>query len=622
MKKLLIILPVIFTLACQQKNTGSDSMDRTDTTRSKDSHSFAEPQNAVVKHLDLDIKVDFDKQLISGKASWLIENPAKAEEIVFDTRQLIIEKISLEDDEKETTFTMGDSVEFLGKALKVKIQPGTKRVNIYYSTSRNAAALQWLNPQQTAGKKYPFLFTQSQAILARSWIPCQDSPGIRFTYNAKVTVPKDLLALMSAENPQEKNSAGVYQFRQSNAIPSYLMALAVGDIAFKAVDNRSAVYAEPLTLNKAAYEFADMGKMITAAENLYGPYKWGRYDVLVLPPSFPFGGMENPMLTFATPTVIAGDRSLVSLIAHELAHSWSGNLVTNATWNDFWLNEGFTVYFERRIIEAVYGKDEARMQEVLGFQDLTGTLEDLGHESPDTRLKADFTGRDPDEGVSDIAYEKGFAFLRSIEESVGREKLDAFLKEYFNSHAFKSVTTDEFITYLDQHLIKGDQDLQKKLNVKGWIFEPGLPAEVLKVESPKFKAIDSLIAKLESSRDVSVLYNINRTTNELLYLIRHLPENFGPVQMAAIDKQFKFTDSGNSEIQSSWYVLAIRKEYKPAYKQIEKFLTEVGRRKFLMPLYKEMIKTPKGKEWAKKIYANARPNYHSVAYHSIDELLK
>jgi leukotriene-A4 hydrolase len=619
MKKFFFILPVILSLACQQTKTGSNLMGTKVTAT--DTHSFSQPQNAVVKHLDLAVNVDFKSQIISGKASWQIENIAKADEIIFDTRQLHVEKVSLGDDEKETSFSLGDSVQYLGKALKVKIEPGTERVTIYYRTSKNAAALQWLNPQQTAGKNQPFLFTQSQAILARTWIPCQDSPGIRFTYNATVSVPKELMAVMGAENPQEKNAEGKYRFRQPHPIPSYLMALAVGDIAFKAIDQRSGVYAEPVTLQKAAYEFADMGKMITAAENLYGPYKWGRYDVLVLPPSFPFGGMENPMLTFATPTVIAGDRSLVSLIAHELAHSWSGNLVTNATWNDFWLNEGFTVYFERRIVEAVYGKDEAVMQEVLGSQDLHSTLDELGPTNPDTRLKADFTGRDPDEGVSDIAYEKGFAFIRSVEETVGREKLDAFLKQYFQSHAFQSVTTEEFIAYLKENLVRGDKSLQQKLDLDSWIYKPGLPANALKIKSAKFEAIDSLLEKFKTSGDISVLNTVKRGTNELLYLIRHLPEDITTAQLAAIDKEFKFTQSGNSEIQAAWYLLAIRKEYKPAYPQIEKFLTEVGRRKFLLPLYKEMIRTPEGKTWAKKIYSNARPNYHSVAYHSIDELL-
>lgn len=619
MKRLLIIFPLLFTLACQQKvsETITDS-----SVRTKDAHSFAEPSKAIVRHLDLDIKADFTTQLISGKASWTIDNPSNGSEIIFDTRQLQIERITLGDDEKETTFSLGEEVKFLGRPLRVKIEPSTKKINIYYSSSKDAAAVQWLNPQQTAGKKFPFLFTQSQAILARTWIPCQDSPGIRFTYNAKVSVPKDLLALMSAENPQEKNAEGVYTFKQPHAIPSYLMALAVGDIVFKPIDGRTGVYAEPLTLQKAAYEFADMGKMVNAAENIYGPYKWGRYDVLVLPPSFPFGGMENPMLTFATPTVIAGDRSLVSLIAHELAHSWSGNLVTNATWDDFWLNEGFTTYFERRIIEDVYGKDEARMQELLGYELLQSLVKDMGATNPDTRLKASFEGRDPDEGVTDIAYEKGYSLLRTIEEAAGREKFDVFLKKYFNSHAFSSVTTEEFLSYLEQNLIKGDKALKDKIDADSWVNQPGLPSNSPAVGSEKFKALDSRITSWQKTGDVSSLNPGKLSTNEFLYLISHLPENITIAQMSALDKEFNFTASGNAEIQAAWYTLSVQHKYEPAYPNIEKFLTEVGRRKFLMPLYKEMVKTPEGKEWAKKIYAKARPNYHSVAYNSIDELLK
>ncbi len=619
MKKLLFIFPLLIALSCQQKPAGTLA----EPAKSmKDPHSFAEPAKAIVKHLDLDIKVDFATQLISGKAAWTIDNVSEGSEIIFDTRQLKIDRITLGDDEKETTFSLGEEVKFLGQPLRVKIEPSTSRVNIYYSSSKDAAAVQWLNPQQTAGKKSPFLFTQSQAILARTWIPGQDSPGIRFTYNARVTVPKNLLALMSAENPQQKNAEGIYNFKQPHPIPAYLMALAVGDLEFKAIDGRTGVYAEPVTLGKSVYELADMGKMVTAAENIYGPYKWGRYDVLVLPPSFPFGGMENPMLTFATPTIIAGDRSLVSLIAHELAHSWSGNLVTNATWDDFWLNEGFTTYFERRILEDVYGKDEAGMQELLGYEGLQSLMKELGATNPDTRLKASFEGRDPDEGVTDIAYEKGYSFLRTIEEAVGREKFDAFLKEYFNSHAFSSVTTEEFLSYLDKNLIRGDKALEDKIDAPAWVYEPGLPLNSPKVGSEKFRALDSLLAKWQKTGDAASLNPGKLGTNEALYLIRHLPDDITTAQMSSIDKEFDFTNSGNSEIQAAWYTLAIQRDYKPASANIEKFLTEVGRRKFLMPLYKEMVKTPAGKEWAKKIYVNARPNYHSVAYNSIDEMLK
>lgn len=613
-----MLFPILVAFACQTKN-GEGTNDSEKVVI--DPHSFAEPANAVVKHLDLNINVDFDTKLISGIATWTIDNSSRGNEIVFDTRNLQISKVTLGDDQKETTFSFGNETKFMGQALKVKIDENTSRVNIHYATSADAAALQWLNPQQTAGKKHPFMFTQSQAILARTWIPCQDSPGIRFTYKATVAVPKDLLALMSAENPQKKNADGIYTFNQPRAIPSYLMALAVGNLEFKAVDNRTGIYAEPATLSKAAYELADMGKMTNAAEKIYGPYKWGRYDVLVLPPSFPFGGMENPMLTFATPTIIAGDRSLVSLIAHELAHSWSGNLVTNATWNDFWLNEGFTTYFERRIIEDVYGKDEAKMQELLGYQGLKDLITEMGTTNADTKLKVNFEGRDPDEGVSDIAYEKGYSLLRTIEEAVGREKFDIFLRGYFDSHAFKSVTTEDFLAYLETNLIKSDKALQSKINVDSWVYQPGLPANSPAVSSVKFNSLDSLLGQWQKSGDIAVL-DKELSTNEALYLISHLPANVSLKQMTALDSTFQFTSSGNSEIQAAWYTLAVRMKYEPAYENIEMFLTEVGRRKFLMPLYKEMVKTNEGKEWAKKIYTKARPNYHSVAYSSIDEIVK
>ncbi|WP_395808784.1 M1 family metallopeptidase [Daejeonella sp.] len=618
MRKLILLIPVLFALSCQQKASDKNAA----PAIVKDVHSFAEPEKAIVKHLDLELNVDFSTQLISGKASWTIENTSGATEIIFDSRQLQIQKVTLGVNETETTFTLGDEVKYLGQPLRVKIDPSTTRVSIYYSASKDAAAIQWLNPQQTAGKKYPFLFTQSQAILARTWIPCQDSPGIRFTYTAKISVPKDLLAVMSAQNPQSKNAEGIYNFKQPNPIPSYLMALAIGDLEFKSIDGRTGVYAEPVTLSKAAYEFADMGKMVNSAEKIYGPYKWGRYDVIVLPPSFPFGGMENPMLTFLTPTLIAGDRSLVSVIAHELAHSWSGNLVTNSTWNDFWLNEGFTTYFERRIVEDVYGKDEAGMQELLGYNGLQELIKEMGKTNPDTKLKGNYEGRDPDEGVSDIAYEKGYSFLRTIEDAVGRKKFDIFLNEYFNAHAFRSVTSEVFLNDLETKLLKGDKVLKDKIDPNLWVYQPGLPSNSPAVGSVKFKALDTLLVKWAALANADVFKSAKLSSNESLYLISHLPENTTIDQMKVLDQVFKFTSSGNAEIQSAWYVLSIKKGYQPANKNIEAFLTTVGRRKFLMPLYKELVKTPEGKKWAKRIYVQARPNYHSVAYNTIDELLK
>lgn len=620
MKKLLFLIPIIL-LSCTQDQKSKDSNEG-QLAVGADPHSFANPKESVVTHLDLSLDVNFNTQQLKGLAVWTIKHVSTSDEIVFDTQGLNIEKVTLDNDTNEVFFALGDSVKILGQALSIPINKETKKVNIYYSTSKNAKALQWLNPQQTAGKAHPFLFTQSQAILARSWIPTQDSPGIRFTYNADVTVPKELLALMSAENPTAKNAEGKYHFVQKHPIPSYLMALAVGDIAFKAIDKRTGVYAEPAMLDKAAYEFADMGKMVTSAEKIYGDYRWGRYDVLVLPPSFPFGGMENPMLTFATPTVIAGDRSLVSLIAHELAHSWSGNLVTNATWNDFWLNEGFTVYFERRIVETLYGKEEAKMQEVLGYQSLMENIQELGDKNPDTRLKVDFEGRDPDDGVTDIAYEKGYFFLKTIETAVGRERFDAFLKDYFNRHAFKSIDNDTFLDELNVLLIKGDEKVKKQIDSYAWVYQPGLPKEFKAPVSAAFSKIDNIVEQAVATKQVAGLSSAVKSTNEKLYFINKLPDNLDNSLMTAIDKEFSFTASKNAEIQCVWYVLVLKTKYNVAYPAISEFLVNVGRRKFLMPLYKEMLKTPEGKKMAQDIYKNARPNYHSVAYNSLDPLLK
>ena len=459
MRKTILVFAAALLAAC-----GGPKTETTPYVR-MDSHSYAKPDQAVVKHLDLELDVDFDNHQISAVAHWTIDNLG-ADTIFFDTDGLLIEKVVL-DDRVKSTFFLGERDEILGQELAVMIQPSTKKVSIHYQTSEEAKALQWLDPQQTNDKNHPFLFTQSQAILARTWIPCQDSPGIRYTYTATVKVPTDLMAVMSADNPTERAEDGVYAFTMDQPIPSYLMALAVGDIAFSSVSERTGIYAEPGMINKAMYEFADMETMVQKAEELYGPYAWGRYDLIVLPPSFPFGGMENPKLTFATPTILAGDRSLVALVAHELAHSWSGNLVTNKTWDDFWLNEGFTVYFEIRIMEAVYGKEYAEMIASISYQDMNDddVAEIVKENKADTHLKLHLEGRNPDDGMTSIAYDKGYHFLRLCEETLGREKWDSFLKDYFQSHQFQVMDTETFVELLATELT--DEEAEK-INIDTW----------------------------------------------------------------------------------------------------------------------------------------------------------
>ena len=620
MKKIFLVTLFLAAFACQKKDQAEKTTAANGTI--KDEHTFSKADLAVVKHLDLDIKVDFDTQTISGKASWQIDNISKGNEIIFDENTLNITKVTLGDDEKETKFELGKEVEFHGKPLHITIEPNTTKVNIYYSTTKDAVALQWLNPQQTADKKKPFVFSQGESIWSRTWIPCQDSPGIRFTYNAKVTVPKDLLAVMSASvNPQKKNDTGVYTFKQDKAIPSYLMAIAVGDIEFQSIDNRTGVYAEPSLLKKAAWEFAELGKMVGAAEKLYGPYRWGRYDVLVLPPSFPYGGMENPNLTFLTPGVIAGDRSLTSLLAHELGHSWSGNLVTNATWDDIWLNEGFTTYVEHRIGEEIFGKKEAEMQDVLTRKDLDDNVAEYGATNPDTRLKVSLTNRNPDDGISQIPYVKGYNFLKVIEAAVGREKFDPFIKNYFDAHAFQSITTEDFVKYLNDNLIKGDKALADKIKLDDWIYKPGIPSNITAVSSEDFTAIDN-IQKNWRTTGVKGLSEKIKSTTEKQHFIDYLPADITSEEMAAIDNEFNFTKNGNFVIKRQWFAQAIRHQYKPAYPAIEQFIIATSRTGSLMTLYKELVKTPEGKTWARQIFDKAKSGYHATTVQAVEGLLK
>jgi len=586
----------------------------------QDPHSFARPDEVAVEHLVLDLAVDFTQQRLSGRASLRLHNKTGAYRLYLDTRDLDIRKVTLDDGKTIASFKLGDEVKLLGRPLEVEITPNTRWVNIEYATKPEAAALQWLTPAQ-AGSPHPFLYTQSESILARTWVPCQDTPGVRMTYEATIRAPRELMAVMSAENPTQKSADGVYRFKMPQRIPSYLLALAVGDLEFRSLGSRSGVYALPGVAERAAWELADTPKMIDAAEKLYGPYKWGRYDILILPASYPYGGMENPRLTFATPTILAGDRSLVSLVAHELAHSWSGNLVTNATWNDFWLNEGFTTYFEGRIMEAVYGRPYFDMLAVLGRQNLEDTLKEIGPESPDTALHLDIAGRDPDEVTSDVAYEKGALFLRMLEQAVGRDKLDRFLRTYFDTFAFQSMDTARFSQYLKQQLLGGDEALSQKLQIDAWLYQPGLPSNAPQPHSDAFVKVDQAVQSFTSGTPAAQLATAGWTTHHWLHFLHGLPEKLDAQRMADLDAAFHFSTTGNAEILSAWLLKVVDSRYEPAYPALERFLISVGRRKYLQPLYTQMAKTPAGAEMALRIYEKARPGYHSVSQSTVDQIL-
>ena len=574
-------------------------------------HSCARPDEVAVQHLDLNLTVDFESKTLAGTATLKLRRADGSKQLMLDTKGLTVSKISGPDGDLK--FKQGEKKGALGRTLTIELPAGVKEVSIEYKTRPGAEALQWLSPEQTTDKKHPFLFTQSQAILARTWVPCQDSPAVRMTYSAKMKVPSELMAVMSASNPQAKNASGEYSFEMKQPIPSYLLALAVGDLQFQKVGARSGVYAEPSVLKKAAWELGDTERMIEEAEKLYGPYRWDRYDVIFLPASFPFGGMENPRLTFATPTILAGDRSLVALIAHELAHSWSGNLVTNATWNDFWLNEGFTVYFEQRIMEAVYSRDYSEMLARLSLEGLKEELKSL--EIRDTWLKLDLAGRNPDDGMTAIAYDKGYFFLRRLEEQIGREKCDAFLKQYFDKHAFGSMTTEGFMAYLNENL-------KPTVDTKAWVYGPGLPTDCPEVKTEELAQVEKDAAAFASGTAPASLKTSKYTTHHWLHFLRSLKAPLTLAQMKQLDATFKFTASGNAEITHDWMLHTIAAKYEPGMQRLEEFLTQQGRRKFLTPLYKKLLEVDGGKDIARAIYTKARPMYHAVSRQTIDDVLK
>ena len=587
-----------------------------------DPHSYARPDQVIARHIHLDLRADFDSKRLVGGADLKIDNKTGADHIDLDTRDLDIRAVRLDTDPQAVEFTLAKADPIRGRKLTIPIRPATRSIHIDYATRPSAGALQWVSPRQTAGQAYPYLYSQNEPILARSWIPCQDTPSVRVTYDARISVPGSLRAVMSAENPLARSADGTYEFRMQRAIPSYLIALAAGDIDFQAVDERTGVFAEPSVVKSAAWEFAEMPKMITAAESLYGPYLWGRYDLLVLPPSFPFGGMENPRLTFVTPTSIAGDRSLVALIAHELAHSWSGNLVTNATWNDTWLNEGFTTYAERRIMEALRGPEYAEMLWALGYQDLQEVLRRIGPTSQDTQLHLNLSGRSPDAAFSDIAYEKGAIFLRMLERRVGREAWDRFLQSYIKRFEFESMTTDRFEAYLKARLLDPEQIDLSSLQLHDWLYGPGLPGNAPVPHSEAFARVDEATKAWLSGTPLQTLPTGEWSTHEWLYFLRGLPDDLGMKQMAALDDAFHFTTSGNFEILSQWLELAIEHHYPPADKALDHFLTTVGRIKFLQPLYSQLASTPQGLRRAREIYSRARPTYHPLTARVIDGVLK
>ena len=590
-----------------------------------DASSYAEPEKVVIKHLALDLGVDFAKKVLAGSATYDLgwKDPA-ANTLVLDTRDLDIAKVEGSADGstwQPLEYALGERDPIFGSKLTITLPEQMPKVKVSYASRPEASGLQWLTPAMTLGKKTPFMFSQSQAIHARSWVPLQDTPGVRFTYEAHITTPKDVMALMSADNDPKAVRDGDYTFRMPQAIPSYLMAIAAGDLVFVPTGERSGVWAEPAMAPKAAKEFEDTEKMIQTAERLYGPYAWGRYDILVLPPSFPYGGMENPRLTFATPTVIVGDKSLVSLVAHELAHSWSGNLVTNSSWKDIWLNEGFTSYVENRITEDLYGAELARMENVISQNGVREDMKDVPA-ADQVLAMAPLVNRDPDEALTQVAYIKGQWFLMFLEQRYGRETFDAFLRKWFDSHAFTSQDSGEFERFLQAELIAKNPGKTTHDEIHAWMHEPGIPAFATAATSESFTAVDELRGHwLAGHAKPANMDTANWNTQQWVHFLEGMPETLSHEQLVELDAAYHFTGTPNGELAQRWYPLTVRSGYTEARPAIAEFLGRIGRRKLIMPTYAALAQTPDGKAFAQKVFDKARPGYHPITTGSVEQTL-
>lgn len=603
-----------------------------------DDYTFAQPQIARVTHLALDLALDFAGKNVSGTATLNIDAADGAAEIILDSDGLQITSI---------TDGAGDALEWeIGEYVADKGEPLTisfaatasdageqivapEQIAITYSSAPEAEALQWLSPQQTAGGEHPFLLSQGQAILNRTWIPTQDSPGIRQTWEARITAPTPLKVVMSGIIQGSVLDAGVdvgddrraYSFRMDQPVAPYLIAIAAGDIYFQDLGPRSGVWAEGEVLEAAALELGDTEAMIDAAESLYGDYRWGRYDMIILPPSFPYGGMENPVMTFLTPTFIAGDRSNTGLIAHELAHSWSGNLVTYASWRDGWLNEGVTSYLESRISEVVFGETRAAQERALSFAAIENALEDLGADSPMTIMRTP-PQLNPMEYDSAIIYDKGALFMHTLESIIGREEFDVWMRSWFDTHAFEPATSEMFIADLRENLVGDNEELNEMLMLEEWIYGTGLPENAVRPDPAAFAVVDAAVAAYAGTGALDGAAWPRWTAAEQMRFLQELPETLAASDLEQLEATLNLSGSGNNEIRFLWLKLALQNRYDPAVPMAEEFLAAVGRNKFVEPLFEAMSEQGAwGMAIANPLYELTRPGYHSYTRSKVDPLL-
>ena len=595
----------------------------------QDEFTYARPLEARVTHVALDLDLDFEGKRVEGTATLDVDAADDATEIVLDSDGLVIGGIT-DGNGNALSYEIGESDPDKGEPITVQLGeltgPELQQIVVSYASGPDAEALQWLDPEQTAGGEYPYVFSQGQAILNRTWIPTQDSPGIRQTWEARITAPKPLNVVMSGISRGDPEDVGddrrAFEFVMENSIPPYLIAIAAGNIEFAELGPRSGVWAEPEIIEEAAAELIDTEAMIDAAEAIYGTYRWGRYDMIVLPPAFPYGGMENPVMTFLTPTFIAGDRSNTGLIAHELAHSWSGNLVTYASWRDGWLNEGVTSYFESRISEAVFGEKRANQEYALSYASLMEAIEENGADNPNTAMRTP-EAISPFDTVGEAIYDKGTVFLRTMETIIGRERFDEFMRGWFDRHAFQPATSEMFLAELREYVVQDDAALEEELMLDEWVYGTGLPENAVAPDPAAFADVDGAAQAYAADGTLPATATWSGWTGaEQQRFLQELPDELSADELAAMNEQLGLSDTGNNEVLFLWLEAALRNEYQPAVPQAEQFLAKVGRNKFVEPLFKALWDSGSwGRPIATRIYTDTRGGYHSYTRSKVDPIV-
>ena len=576
-----------------------------------DPHSYFDDAQPRTQSWHLRLRVDFDRKVLEGEATLVFPGHGVEGLLDLDTKGLIIHRVYVTATNTPLPFEWGEEDPILGRRLRLHLPVNTMGITLAYETSPDALGLQWLAPQQTAGGKHPFLFSQCQAIHARTLVPCQDCAVARVSYDAEITVPMDLTAVMSAgPTGDDVLTPGwrTFRFKMPQPIPSYLLALAVGELESRDLSPRVRVWAEPATIDQAAWEFAETETFVGKAEALFGPYPWDRYDMLVLPPSFPYGGMENPRMTFLTPTLLAGDRSLVDVVAHELAHSWTGNLVTNATAEHFWLNEGFTVWAERRILRVLHGEAAETLGWAIGQRALDESLARFADQPELTKLRTHLEGIDPDDAFSSIPYEKGARLVVALEHAVGEVAFAGFLKAYMAHFRFQSITTEQFCAFVETQF----PGLLARIKADTWLHEAGMPADAPRFVSPALESLTALAEGWASGQRPTDAQLQAWGTSELLIYLQHLPRGLSPEDCAWLDENLKLTARGNYEILVEWLCIAAGSGYSPVFERVRQVLSTVGRMKYVRPLYQALGKTEAGRQLAREVFAQAAPSYHGL----------